>query len=235
MFLLRKLIKFGICNLGMMVMLSGTLYGAAPQPSSTIPSALPSQPQKPAPEEKPTPLPPIPLPKLVSLVANYFHPGSIVYTERGGWLGTDNLLNLSNNIGIYVEILKPEKDALNFSSASLKSKVESIFTEAKISTVILGTDKSPPLPFYHVKIFLYPIAGGYIAFCEVRLFESVNLKRIILTPNMAYQAITWQRQTLLVNTTDKILGDIEKQVVDNTKDFVDIFKYYDEHKKEFIK
>lgn len=176
-------------------------------------------------------LPPIPKPVMGPLTPTYFHPGLMIRRE-GEWEGNDNLLNISSDIGVNVQIIKPENENIKVNEAQIKSKVEAIFGKGKINPSTIADVKGPPLPFYQIKLFIYPIDRGYAVFCEGRLFESVTLQRFKFDPSMAFQAVTWQRETLLVTPTDRLGDDIMKQVEDITTQFVEIYKYFLDRKKE---
>jgi len=150
--------------------------------------------------------------------AAYLHPGILV-NVRGRWEGSDHLLNLSNNIGVYVALIKPEEETLSVTPSILQKEVETIFGRANIKPQTLAPAGSPPLPAFEIEIFVYPIDKGYAAFLEGRLFESVVLDRFKMDTNMAFQAITWEKQALIVSPKDKF----EEQLIKNVQEIADAF------------
>lgn len=210
---------------------SSTIPGSYNPSSSSPMKPLPQLPQQPtAKSQKPkeVKLPPLHYtPQLTSEKPTYFHPGILVLNKED-WKGADYLLNLTNQIGVVIEIIRPEKDHLPLSEEKIKGIVQAQFQQSGISPVTMAEKNKAALPFFEVKIFLYPIVGGYSSFCEARLFESVNMKRIMLEPGMEFQAITWQREALLLGTSDKIVNRIETQVNDFARDFTSVYKIYAE-------
>lgn len=172
-------------------------------------------------------------PPLLPQQLTYFHPGIIV-NRNGRWEGADNLLNISKNIGVFIDVLQPEKDPIHINSEEIKKKVEGLFARAGIFPTTLATSNQPPLPAFLIKILLYPIGGGYVAYCEGRLFESVSLNRFSMDAFMAFQAITWQRQSLIVAPQDKLIEYLESQVEQIAHEFIDVNKTFDERKRMFM-
>lgn len=181
---------------------------------------------EPGPVQKAAPKP------LVMGEASYFYPGTIVL-RNGSWVGGDNLLNLPKEIGLYVNIIKPEKDNLSIEEEALLQDLKKIFAKANIvpkTEVVAG---QPPLPFFQVQILLYPIDRGYAAACEGRLFESVELKRFMLEPSgMAYQAVTWQKSSLVVSPSSQIKDQLKKDVEDIVQSFADRYQAFENIKRE---
>lgn len=176
----------------------------------------------------PTLTPPTPItpPAQVVQEAAYLHPGILVFLN-GRWEGSDHLLNLTNNIGVYVTILKPENEVLDVSQEQLQKEIQAIFEQANIKPVILTAQGRPPLPVFEIEIFLYPIDRGYAACCDGRLFESVTVDRFKMDPNMAFQAITWEKQTLIVGPKPTF-GDQLKQTIQSiASTFVERYQAYE--------
>ncbi|WP_068469420.1 hypothetical protein [Candidatus Protochlamydia phocaeensis] len=186
--------------------------GARPPSSSYTPSRV---------------APPAPVPQQ----ATYFHPGILVY-RGGAWQGGDHLLNITNNIGVYVTIIKPEGDKLDLNADQLRKQVETIFSKEPINPTIMTAEGQPPLPFFQIQILLYPIDKGYVACCEGRLFESVMLQRFMFDPGMGFQAITWEKQTLQVGPTNTIIGQIQDSVDEIAQSFVERYDSFDKIRKD---
>lgn len=187
----------------------------------------PLKPRENNPPAKTAPVPPVSLPAApTAQSAAYFFPGLVVF-RQGMWQGGDNLLNLSSDIGLYIMISKPENDSLSVDEIQLKMVAESIFQKAGIRPTILVAPGQAPLPFFQFQILIYPIKEGYVASCEGRLFESVTLKRIELdSTDMAFQAVTWQKSTLIVSPTNKFQAQLQLNVEDIANSFITVYQAF---------
>lgn len=190
------------------------------QPGTTTPPA--QQPAKRAPVQP------------IQQVATYFHPG-ILALQDGKWVGTDQLLNLSRFIGVYVEEVKAPKVALPLSPDDIKKRVEAIFSQGGIYPINMVPPTAPPLPAFHIRLFVYPLGRGYVVFCEARLLESVQLARFSFDPNTAFQAITWQRESLILAPAATAVDQLEKLVDEMALSFVSVYRNYEQKKRELIK
>lgn len=188
----------------------------------------PAQPPAAAP---PAPVVGRPSPQLVAEVASYLHPG-VLFFQNGAWEGGDHLFNLTNNIGVYVTIVKPEGDTLPLTEEQLKKIVEEHFKAVNINPMTLAAPGEPPLPAFQIQILAYPIEKGYVVACEGRLFESVSLKRVILDRGLAFQAITWEKKSLQVGPTDKIAEQINGCVTDIAQSFAERYDAYEKRKRD---
>ncbi len=234
---MKKLIWIGLSSLlianEMMGQITQAKMSSSAQTSSSIEKMKPLEPNKqPAsPPSIPASLPPpVKLPTLTPQEAEYLHPGILVLLN-GRWEGSDHLLNISNNIGVYISIIKPENEMLDISEGQIKKEVESIFTKVNIKPQILVAEDKPPLPAFEIEIFVYPIEKGYVACCNGRLFESVTLERFKMDPNMAFQAITWEKQHLIVSPKALFVEQLNKIVQDIALSFTDRFQAYERLKK----
>lgn len=201
------------------------------KPSSQIEGVKPlERPQQTTtPPQKATLPPPVkPVPE-VPQHAEYLHPGILV-NINGTWEGSDHLLNLSKNIGVYVKIIKPEEESLDIGEKDLQKQVETTFGESNIKPLTLAAAGRPPLPAFEIEIFVYPIERGYTAFLDGRLFESVFLERFKMDPNMAFQAITWEKQSLIVSPKDSFAEQLVKSVQEITDAFVARYLAYEKLK-----
>lgn len=177
------------------------------------------------------PLPkPVAAPKLIKQEAEYLHPGILV-NVKGRWEGSDHLLNISGNIGVFVTIVKPENEELNVTEEEIRKDVELIFNQNNIKPQILVLSGSAPLPVFQVELFVYPIERGYVAYCSGRLFESVVLDRFKMDPSMAFQAITWEKQHLIVSPKDQFIDQLTKTVQDIAETFGERYQAYEKIKK----
>lgn len=166
----------------------------------------------------------------------YFHPGMLLSPRGGGiWEGGDHLLNLSNTIGVFVEIIKPQDDKLNITENQIQKIVDGIFNQGGITPETRAAPDRPPLPFFHIQILCYPVSRGYVVCCSGRLFESVDIRRVVLDPDMAFQAITWEKQTLFVAPTEGVIQEIEKNVVNIAQSFVERFQSYEQRRRDLLR
>lgn len=206
---------------------SATMEGTSKplEPLNTQKTRPPQTPARPMP-----PPPPPSAPRATARQAEYLHPGIIV-NFNGRWEGSDHLLNLSNNIGINVSIVKPESETLDISEDQIRKDVEEIFALSNINPQTLVFEGKPPLPAFEIEIFAYPIERGYVAFIEGRLFESVTLDRFKMDPSMAFQAITWVKQHLIVSPKAQFAEQIKKAVSDISSSFTERFQAYERLKR----
>jgi hypothetical protein len=190
-----------------------------------------STPTTPSQTSLPAPVKP---PPQVPQHAKYLHPGILVYLN-GEWQGSDHLLNLSSNIGVYVTILKPQDETLNITQDQLQNEVVKIFEKANIKPLTLASAGKPPLPAFEIEIFLYPIEKGYAACCEGRLFESVTLDRFNMDSNMAFQAITWEKQSLIVGPKSTFAEQLTKNIQEIAEAFTDRFQAYEKIRRDALR
>lgn len=160
----------------------------------------------------------------------YAYPG-IVVLKNGAWEGSDYIYNLTNKIGVAVDIAQPANVSIGLSDVKLKGIVEEAFRKGGITPIAEGTDDVPFLPFFQIEIFIYPIDKGYAVTCQGKLFESVKVKRVVLEKGAAIQAITWEKETLMVISTDNADIQIEKRVEELADAFVKLFQLYETLKK----
>lgn len=183
---------------------------------------------------------PVVLPEIVKRAAEvvqhaeYLHPGILV-NLGGAWEGSDHLLNLSNSIGVYVKIFKPDSETLEVTGTDLQKEVETIFNDASIKPLTTTVSGKPPLPAFEIEIFVYPIEKGYAAFVDGRLLESVVLDRFEMDSNMAFQAITWEKQSLIVSPKDKFNDQIKQAVKEISQVFATRYQSFEKLKNSSLK
>lgn len=202
---------------------SGTLQGAGQ--GVTSPTKPP--PPKPPVEQKAPPMKPRTPP---AAQPPYTHPGILVFKDDV-WKGYDYLFNLTKEIGVTVEIIKPAALKIGLSEEKLKSLVIEEFRKGGITPTARNAEDEPSLPFLHIQVLIYPVDSGYAVACEARLFEAVSVKRVNLDRGSSIQAITWEKQTLLVTPTNDLNASTEKAVTDMANDFVQLFQLYETMKK----
>ena len=198
----------------------------SPQIQTLPPLTKPTQnaPQKTTPTRA---LPPRPKPiPLFPQQSHYLHPGILLYTN-GIWEGNDHLLNIGDNIGVYVTVNKLQNEALNnFSDSQIRQAVDKLFRDAGINPSSMVAAGQPPLPAFEIEILIYPIAKGYVAALEGRLFESVTIPRFIMGNGMAFQAITWDKKSLIVGPIETLNDQLLLAVSEITHTFIERYKAY---------
>lgn len=139
--------------------------------------------------------------------------------REGQWLGSDHLFNLSKEMDVIVELVAPQSLKLPFDEAKIKAAIEKKLAGAGITPPAEVKEDKPPLPFFHLLLMISPIEEGYVIYCDGRLFEQVQLSRVVPAEGTALQAITWEKQDLVFSTA---VG-LEKRVVRCAKEVVDYF------------
>ena len=120
---------------------------------------------------------------------------------------------------------------LDFSSDQIKKEVESILSGVNINPNILVASDAPPLPLFEIEIFIYPIDKGFAASCQGRLFESVKLDRFNMDPNMAFQAITWEKQNLVISPKSLFQEQLTNIAKEITSSFAERYRIYEQLRK----
>ena len=161
----------------------------------------------------------------------YSHPGIVAFRE-GRWLGSDHLLNISNDIAVYVEISKPENVELPVTAERLKTSVQGVFKKAGINIVVHPETGKPTLPFFHILVMLFPIKDGYTFSLMGSLYEEVKLPRITLDDSVTMQAITWDRQSIHIGSTNKVAEELINSVDEMATNFVERYTFFEKLKKQ---
>lgn len=94
-----------------------------------------------------------------------------------------------------------------------------------------GEDKGadagkPPLPVFMIVIIAEPINKGYAIYCAANLFEEVDMKRAQLEEG-TWQAITWERQHLIITPTEELPYHLGRCVDDLAYSFVKLYRYFE--------
>lgn len=211
-------------------------------PSKVSPPNFPMTPTKPTtitPPPVTTPsqpsVPPAPAPSPFPSSASFGQPlrqepsGSIytspgIATNQGGqWVGSEHLYNLSPNIGIFPELVMQPGLPISITEISIREKLIPILRTGGVNATPLLVGKSP-LPFLHVLVMITPIDKGYVAYCAIRLFEEIQNKRVFLPAEVIWQAITWEKQELILAPTEQIQEEIEKTLVNLAQAFADRYR-----------
>lgn len=180
----------------------------------------------------------------------YPYPGVVLY-RNDTWEGSDNVYKISDHIavGVDLDIPPPGSDVppLPISEEAIRNRVQAIFKSADITpyaanmpdlpTVTPGVSSNynffsgqggnikPPLPLFMVVIIAQPINKGYVFYCAANLFEDVDVKRITLSEGVM-QAITWERQHLIVTPTEEIPYHLNRCIDDLAYSFVKVYRYF---------
>jgi len=156
----------------------------------------------------------------------YASPG-IASLQGGQWVGRDHLFNLSSEIGVYLQIVQPSQP-LAINEMAIKEKIVAVLQKGGVQprTDLLG-ENNTPLPFLHFIVVLNSQDKDIlIAFCACRLFEAIHLDRIRLDTGVAWQAITWEQQELLVIPPAEVQDSLTKELSEFASFFADRFAFY---------
>ncbi len=154
---------------------------------------------------------------------HFAQPGIIVLKD-GKWVGVDHLFNLTNKIEVYIEVQKSPTITEEINTEAIKTSIETLFKKGSITT---KAESTPPFPFFHMLIMIIPVEKGYAVLCEGRLFESVHLDRFITEKNMYFQAITWEKQLLVIAPKDTFRAEIDKAVDEIANSFVTRYAFFE--------
>jgi len=157
---------------------------------------------------------------------DYPNPGIRAYRE-GKWLGSDHLYNVSDHIGVVAEVIVSADTPIPIQEQTVKEIVTKIFEKNAITPVAETSADDPGLPFFHVLLMISPIETGYVIFCTGRLFESVDIDRVVLPEDAILQGITWEKQNLVV-ASKADAGERARKCVESVTDyFVERFKFFE--------
>lgn len=202
---------------------------AAPPPQQNPPG----QPQQ-GPGQKKIPPPPPARPPALQTPKNIFTRLSTVFSspgiaalQGGEWVGTEHLYNLPVDIGLVVEIDKPGSLAnVPVTDEKIKELISTSLKSIKLSQREPIITRQTPLPFLHALIIIHPIEKGYVVYCALRLFEEVQITRTYLKPGIVWQAITWEKQELIVTPADQLLEQVQQTFQSMMGTFTERIKGY---------
>lgn len=205
--------------------------GGAVGPSTINRPPLGSPPEKlgpksssqPAPAKVVTPSAPPSKPQF-SYRPIFTQPG-ILRLGSGGFVGVDHLYNVSADIPVVVEIVKSESLVLSISKEKLQLVIERAFEREGI-TPTPKRSSGPSLPFFHLLIMVIPAGNGISAFCGGRLFEKVEIGRVVLPEDVYFQAITWEYQNLIFSSKEEGEKQIETAAIEIVEQFLSRYTYY---------
>jgi hypothetical protein len=142
------------------------------------------------------------------------------------WVVTDFLYNLTPNIGVKVEIIKPQGKYIPLSEGQLEQRIANLFQDADIDPVAIQMNCQPPLPMLYVLIMAYPCDKRIVGFISAQLYEEAKPMRIDMDLNGVWQTITWERQALVVAADKDFTQEVHETVTDMIVSFTERFKYY---------
>lgn len=161
----------------------------------------------------------------------YTSPG-VIAVKEGGWVGSDNLYNLSDKIGISIEILKPASLVLTVTDEGLKNLVAEALRKVGIQPIMNPEQTSDPLPFFHLLVMLYPHENTLAIFCEGRLFENIKLDRVVMEKTAELQGITWEKQSLVIVPLFDASAQVGKAMINLTNAFTERYTYFEHVKSQ---
>lgn len=162
----------------------------------------------------------------------YRFPG-VVKLSEGKWVGYDYLYNLTNNIPIIVTIVKPENASIPVSEDVIKQRITEMFQKGGIDTNLQIMFGRPPSAVFNMIILIYPLNDGYIALCDGRLLESIDLKRVTLdqATEGTFQAVTWEHKNLIVSAAPNFVALLDQTVDGIVKTFLERYDFFKNLKK----
>lgn len=156
----------------------------------------------------------------------YFFPG-LVRHSVDRWVGSDYLYDLPSNIGVVVELIVSHEIATMFNAEQIRDEVNEIFTNAGINPLAETIGEQPPLPFFNLTAFIVAAEDGFVLTLSGRLFEQVKLPRTDFQLTGTWQAITWEKQELVVTSKMQLneqLHAAAREIVKIFTDRVNLFK-----------
>jgi hypothetical protein len=212
-----------------------SLPGNSPQ---SFPTQNPTAPAKPA-TTTTTPLTPpkanfkTPVHTTREVTESVYTLPGIVGQKDGKWLGSDNLYNLPENIPVVVEVIKPIDQSVPINNNDLRSRVNRILNDNKITSRHEAFLDEPMLPFFHLLLMAIPLEkGNFVVSVSGRLFERITLPRVVLEKGIFWQAITWEKQDLIYATGEQLQAQLIKTVEDIATSFVERYKFFSDLKNQ---
>lgn len=142
------------------------------------------------------------------------------------WMISDYLYNLAPNIGIKVEVIKPDKRYIPLSSDALERQLTSVFEQAQINTNPILTDCRPPLPMFYVLVMVYPCDRRLVGFISAQLFEVARPQRVDIDLNGVWQVVTWERQSMVSSNWEDFAHEVWAAIEDISNAFTNTYSYY---------
>lgn len=163
----------------------------------------------------------------------YFFPGMVALHQRL-WVGSDYLFYVPANIGVVIELIadkqiKNDEGKVILEEIKLKKAAEAIFQKVGINPQSYSVENTAPLPFFHILIMMYHVDNKVFVSIAGRLFEEVMPARLDLdAPVGTFQAITWEKNEILIVSTPQAPEQIEAMVSDIATTFVNRYRFFAE-------
>ncbi|MCB1119473.1 MAG: hypothetical protein KDK65_05895 [Chlamydiia bacterium] len=155
----------------------------------------------------------------------YAYPG-ILYKDLGEWVGTDYLYNLPPQLGVVVNVISASGDDLPFKIEQVKQEVMNILDDYRLQPTPVAALGPQALPFFDLLIMIYPIDKGFVAVCDGRLFEKVEVERVELGQDVSLQGITWEKKSLIRASKEDFQEFLDNSVEEIAKAFGERYKVY---------
>lgn len=160
----------------------------------------------------------------------YTQPGVVSY-KAGRFIGNDNLFDLSPNVRVVVDIVKPKGVTVGLSGDTIRGTVEAKFKKAGLKPAAPSKSAEAALPFMHINLIVVPISGGYAVSANARLFESISVPRVEQEAGAIWQGITWEKQTLIVAPEAELAGLVDSTLDGMLNNFLKRYAFYEKLKK----
>jgi hypothetical protein len=142
------------------------------------------------------------------------------------WVGSDYLYQMPGHIGVVVEVVHSTEQDLPIDEAGIKQAIMNLFYDNGIVPEALATANQPPLPFLHILILTSEVEKQTVAAVAARFFEKVSIDRFEFIPPGVWQAITWERQDLVIAPRVQLAGEVQRTAMGLATNFVDQINYF---------
>lgn len=147
--------------------------------------------------------------------------------KNSKWTLTDYFYNLSQYIGVKVEVVKPEGRYIPLSDKLLETRIKGILQDVSITTDALDIPCQPPSPMFYVLVMAYPCERRCVGFITMQLLEIVTPQRLgDVEINGIMQAITWEKTALIASSCDDFAQEVGETIDQYTRSFADSYKFY---------
>lgn len=199
---------------------AATLQQVYPQPAVPRPTA-PQVAQAPV-------RPPLTLqlaPVQTVLPPERYYPG-LATIKNGHWVVNDLFYGLPFNIGVKIDLLRPSDKFVPLDVVALQNRVKGILGGAGIVTEAIVYPCAPPTPIFNVIIMAYPCDRKCVGFITAQLLEPAKPSRIDVDINGVWQAVTWERQSLVVSACETFEAEVGNNLARLASEFSRVFKFY---------
>jgi hypothetical protein len=159
------------------------------------------------------------------LPAKIFSDPGIATFRQSKWIGSDHLYNLPKQIYVDIELIKQPTVLPELRTEGIRQQIRDLLTASAL-TVPQAIGTTPPLPLFNMLIYIHQIDKGFVISILARLLEDVELSRIIVEKNFVFQAITWEKQIVILSPAERIQEELNLGIRDLTNNFIDSYKYF---------